>query len=72
MPLRVTQQRFQKTVFGTYVNCWNVFTFEQSYFRDIIGNRICSGYEVIKELKKHPEAFSIDYSPFFDMIMNSF
>ena len=57
---------------GTYVNCWNVFTFEQSYFRDIIGNRICSGYEVIKELKKHPEAFSIDYSPFFDMIMNSF
>jgi hypothetical protein len=57
---------------GTYVNCWNVFTFEQSYFRDILGNRICSGYEVIKELKKHPEAFSIDYSPFFDMIMNSF
>ena len=57
---------------GTNVSCWNVFTFEQSYFRDILGNRICSGYEVIKELKKHPEAFSIDYSPFFDMIMNSF
>ena len=57
---------------GSYVSCWNVFTFEQSYFRDILGNRICSGYEVIKELKKHPEAFSIDYSPFFDMIMNSF
>lgn len=57
---------------GTNVSCWNVFTFEQSYFRDILGNRICSGYEVIKELKKHPEVFSIDYSPFFDMIMNSF
>lgn len=57
---------------GTYVNCWNVFTFEQSYFRDIIGNRICSGYEVIKELKKHPEVFLIDYSPFFDRIMTSF
>lgn len=57
---------------GTYVNCWNVFTFEQSYFRDILGNRICSGYEVIKELKKHPEVFLIDYSPFFDRIMTSF
>ena len=58
--------------YGTYVNCWNVFTLEQSYFRDIIGNRICSGYEVIKELKKHPEVFLIDYSPFFDRIMTSF
>lgn len=57
---------------GTNVSCWNVFTFEQSYFRDILGNRICSGYEVIKELKKHPEVFLIDYSPFFDRIMTSF
>jgi len=57
---------------GTYVNCWNVFTFEQSYFRDILGNRTCSGYEVIHELKNHPEVFSIDYSPFFDRIMTSF
>ena len=57
---------------GTYVNCWNVFTFEQSYFKDILGNRTCSGYEVIKELKNHPEVFSIDYSPFFDRIMTSF
>lgn len=57
---------------GTNVSCWNVFTFEQSYFRDILGNRICSGYEVIKELKKHPEVFSIDYSPFFKRIMKSF
>lgn len=57
---------------GTNVNCWNVFTFEHSYFRDILGNRTCSGYEVIKELKNHLEVFSIDYSPFFDRIMNSF
>ena len=56
---------------GTYVNCWNVFTFEQSYFRDIIGNRICSGYEVIKELKKHPEVFSIDCTHFFGTILQS-
>ena len=56
---------------GTYVNCWNVFTFEQSYFRDILGNRICSGYEVIKELKKHPEVFSIDCTHFFGTILQS-
>ena len=56
---------------GTYVNCWNVFTFEQSYFRDIIGNRICSGYEVIKELKKHPDVFSIDCTHFFGTILQS-
>lgn len=56
---------------GTYVSCWNVFTFEQSYFRDILGNRICSGYEVIKELKKHPEVFSIDCTHFFGTILQS-
>ena len=56
---------------GTYVNCWNVFTFEQSYFRAILGNRICSGYEVIKELKKHPEVFSIDCTHFFGTILQS-
>lgn len=56
---------------GTNVSCWNVFTFEQSYFRDILGNRICSGYEVIKELKKHPEVFSIDCTHFFGTILQS-
>ena len=56
---------------GSYVSCWNVFTFEHSYFRDILGNRICSGYEVIKELKKHPEVFSIDCTHFFGTILQS-
>ena len=56
---------------GTNVSCWNVFTFEQSYFRDMLGNRICSGYEVIKELKKHPEVFSIDCTHFFGTILQS-
>ena len=56
---------------GTNVSCWNVFTFEQSYFRDILGNRICLGYEVIKELKKHPEVFSIDCTHFFGTILQS-
>lgn len=49
-----------------------MFTFVQSYFRVILGNRTCSGYVVIKELEKHPELFSIDYSPFFERIMKSF
>ena len=53
------------------VSCWNVLTFEQSYFRDILGNRTCSGYEVIKELKKHPEVFSIDCTHFFGTILQS-
>ncbi len=71
---KVSEDRLCKLTIkdGTNVSCWNVFTFEQSYFRDILGNRTCSGHEVIKELEKHPEVFLIDYSPFFDRIMTSF
>ena len=36
------------------LSCWNVFAFENSYFKDIRGNRTCSGYEVITELQKYP------------------
>ena len=28
------------------LSCWNVFAFENSYFKDIRGNRTCSGYQV--------------------------
>ena len=71
---KVSEDRLCKLTIkdGTNVSCWNVLTFEQSYFRDILGNRTCSGYEVIKELDKHPEVFSIDYCPFFRRIMESF
>jgi len=71
---KVSEDRLCKLTIkdGTNVSCWNVLTFEQSYFRDILGNRTCSGYEVIKELEKHPEVFSIDYCPFFKRIMESF
>ena len=71
---KVSEDRLCKLTIkdGTNVSCWNVFTFEQSYFRDILGNRTCSGHEVIKELEKHPEVFSIDYCPFFKRIMESF
>ena len=71
---KVSEDRLCKLTIkdGTNVSCWNVLTFEQSYFRDILGNRTCSGHEVIMELEKHPEVFSIDYCPFFRRIMDSF
>lgn len=35
----------------TYISCWNVFAFQNSYFKDIRGNRTYSGYELITELQ---------------------
>lgn len=48
----------------TYISCWNVFAFQNSYFKDIRGNRTYSGYELITELQNHPDTFSIDSTPF--------
>lgn len=56
---------------GIYGGSWNVLSFEQSYFRDILGDRTCSGYEVIKELQDHPEAFSVGCTHFFKTILQS-
>ena len=53
------------------LSCWNVFAFENSYFKDIRGNRTCSGYEVITELQKYPDTFSVDSTPFFGTIIQS-
>ena len=55
----------------TYINCWNVFAFQNSYFKDIRGNRTYSGYELITELQNHPDTFSIDSTPFFGTILQS-
>ena len=55
----------------TYINCWNVFAFQNSYFKDIRGNRTYSGYELITELQNHPDTFSIDSTPFFGTIIQS-
>ena len=52
-------------------SCWNVFAFDNSYFKDIRGNRTCSGYEVITELQKYPDTFSVDTTPFFGTIIQS-
>lgn len=53
------------------LSCWNVFAFDNSYFKDIRGNRTCSGYEVITELQKYPDIFSVDSTPFFGTILQS-
>ena len=53
------------------LSCWNVFAFDNSYFKDIRGNRTCSGYEVITELQKYPDTFSVDTTPFFGTIIQS-
>ena len=53
------------------LSCWNVFAFDNSYFKDIRGNRTCSGYEVITELQKYPDTFSVDSTPFFGTIIQS-
>lgn len=53
------------------LSCWNVFAFDNSYFKDIRGNRTCSGYEVITELQKYPDTFSVDTTLFFGTIIQS-
>ncbi|MBP7373716.1 MAG: hypothetical protein KA876_01350 [Prevotella sp.] len=53
------------------LSCWNVFSFDNSYFKDIYGKRKCSGGEVIQEIKNHPEIFDFECSPFFGTILQS-
>ena len=53
------------------LSCWNVFAFMNSYFKDIRGNRNCSGFDVIKYIQNKSEIFSINYSQFFGTILQS-
>lgn len=53
------------------LSCWNVFAFMNSYFKDIRGNRNCSGFDVIKYIQNKSEIFSINYSQFFGRILQS-
>ena len=53
------------------LSCWNVFAFENSYFKDIHGNRTSSGYDVIKEIQSHSDIFSVDCSQFLGTILLS-
>ena len=53
------------------ISCWNVFAFGNLYFKDIQGNRTCSGYDVIKDFQNNPDEFSVTYSRFFEKIIQS-
>lgn len=53
------------------LSCWNGFAFENSYFKDNRGNKTYSGYEVITELQKYPDIFSVNTTPFFETILQS-
>ena len=55
-----------------YLGCWNVYTFDNSYFKDAYGNRKRSGYDVLEEIKGNKEFFKVEYSPFLERIMQSF
>lgn len=53
------------------LSCWNIFAFNNSYFKDIHGNMKCSGSEIIDYIKSNPDTFSIEYSAFFGKIIQS-
>ena len=53
------------------LSCWNVFAFNNSYFKDIHGNMKCSGCEIIDCITNNPDTFSIEYSTFFEKIIQS-
>lgn len=53
------------------ISCWNVFAFNNSYFRGIRDNGKFSSYDVIKELQNNPNVFSVEFTPFFKRIIQS-
>lgn len=53
------------------LGCWNIFSFNNSYFKDIFGKRKCTGSEVVQEIKNHTEIFDFECSPFFGKIIRS-
>lgn len=59
------------TVNDANTRCWNVFLFENSYFRDRQGDRTCSGYDVMKYIQNNPGRFSYNSSQFFGAILHS-
>ena len=53
-------------------SCWNVFAASNSYFfKDLYQKERYSGSEVFQEIKQHPETFMVEYSPFFETILQS-
>lgn len=56
---------------NAHYSCWNLFAFENSYFRDIQSNKSSSGNEVIKAIKRRPDIFSVHNTHFFGEILQS-
>lgn len=54
-----------------HFDCWNVYAFQNSNFRYSDGSRKTSGYDVIQEIQSLPQWFSVEYSPFFETILQS-
>lgn len=53
-------------------NNWYLFLYQNHYFfKNTFSKEKISGSEVIKEIKQHPEVFSVEYSPFFKTIQQS-
>lgn len=53
-------------------NCWNVFAFNnQNAIKAIYSQREYSGIEIIQFLKDNPGVFSVEYTPFLEIIQQS-
>ncbi len=55
---------------SSYSN-WHSFSFENKYFKDRYGNRLYSGYDVIKDIRNNSEDFIANCSHLFCTIMQS-
>ena len=55
----------------TNMSCWNVFSFQNPYIRDIHGKRKCFGQKVIQEIKNNPDIYSVECGQFFETILQS-
>lgn len=54
------------------LNSWHLFSFQNSFFfKDIYHKERYSGFEIIQEIQKHPEVFSVKYCPLFENILQS-
>lgn len=54
------------------LSSWHLFSFQNSFFyKDIYHKERYSGFEIIQEILKHPEVFSIKYCPLFENILQS-
>ena len=53
------------------LSCWNVFSFQNSNFKDINGDRTISGYDIIQNIKNDSEDFIFECSQFLSTLLQS-